>query len=485
MTPKPPQVFDRDLEWSDLDRFAEQPGPAIGLVYGRRRQGKSFLLRALADAQHGLYHQALEEERGPALARIGGLIAADAGISGAVVHPDWPSAFSELVRRAGPDRPIILDEFPYLVAKSPELPSVVQDAFDAARSGHGRPFKVLLCGSAMSVMTSLLAGQKPLRGRVVLEILVRPFDYRQAAGFWGISDPETAFLVHAVVGGTPGYRALLPGPPPLRPSDVEPWLFEGLLNPSTALFREADYLLTEDPAISDRALYQSVLAAIAEGRSTRSALGSALGRADSALRHPLMVLERAAFIHRDEDLWREKRPLLRLEDPYLRFHFAVVRRDLARFEARRTREAWGDARATFQANVLGPHFEQLARTWTRSFASESTLGGRASAVGFAQVNDARARSRVEIDVVAVAGNAAADRPRVLALGEAKGGSAPLTVADLRRLEQGRAIIGARARAEDARLLLFSRSGFEPELRALAAGRGDVELIDLDRLYTGS
>jgi AAA+ ATPase superfamily predicted ATPase len=455
------------------------------LVYGRRRQGKSFLLRALADERRALYHQALEEEREPALANLGRLIAADAGISGAVVHTDWSSAFAELVRRADGDRPIILDEFPYLVAKSPELPSVVQDAFDAARSGQGRPFRLLLCGSAMSVMTSLLAGQKALRGRVSLETLVRPFDYRQAAGYWGITDPQTAFLVDAVVGGTPGYRALLPGPAPHAPEQFEPWLFDGLLNPSSALFREADYLLTEDPAISDRALYQSVLAAIAEGHTTRRAVGSVLGRDDSALRHPLLVLERASFIRRDEDLWRARRPLLRLDDPYLRFHFAVVRRDLARFEARMTAAAWADGRSTFDAQVLGPHFEQLARTWTRTFASATTLGGQPSTIGFTQVNDAAARSRVELDVVAVAGNPNANRPRILALGEAKGGTASRTVADLRKLERGRAILGEMARVDGAKLLVFSRSGFERDLLAVAADRNDVELVDLERLYQGS
>jgi hypothetical protein len=257
-----------------------------------------------------------------------------------------------------------------------------------------------------------------------------------------------------------------------------------VLNPSSALFREADYLLTEDPAISDRALYQSVLAAIAEGYNTRSAIGGVLGRDDTALRHPLLVLERASFIRRDEDLWRSRRPLLRLEDPYLRFHYAVVRRDLARFEARMTSEAWSDAKATFDSQVLGPHFETLARTWVRVYASPSTVDGRPSVVGFTQLNDPAARSRVELDVVAVSGNPNADHPRVVAIGEAKGGSAARTLADVRKLERGKAILGERADVDDAKLLLFSRSGFERELVELAEKRGDIELVDIERLYRG-
>jgi len=482
---KPDILFDRDREWAELETFVRQPSPAIGLVYGRRRQGKSYVLRALAAATGGVYHQALEEEREPALARIGRLIAADAGVSGTITYPDWTAAFGELVRRAGPDRVIVLDEFPYLIAKSPELPSVIQDAFDAARSAAGPAFRLVLCGSALSVMTGLLSGQKALRGRVSLDALMTPFDFRQAADYWGIRDPETAFLVNAVLGGTPGYRPLLPGAAPQTPAAFEAWLIEGMLNPSSALFREADYLLTEDPGITDRALYQSVLAAIAEGHTTRIGISNVLGRTDTALHHPLKVLESAAFIRRDEDLWRAKRPVVRLVDPYLRFHFAVVRRDLARFEDRRTAEAWADARETFAAGVLGPHFEQLARTWTRRFASERTLGGRPSVVGSTQVNDARAKSQVELDVVAVEGNPSVKRPRVLSIGEAKGGSAVRTMADVRKLENGRRLLEGRCDASGARLVLFGRSGFSPDLRAEAAARPDLELVDLDRLYTGS
>lgn len=483
---KPAAVFDREQEWSAIDGFVVDPapGPRMGLVYGRRRQGKSFLLRAISAEHAGLYHQALEEEREPALARIGRLVAADAGIAGSVTYPDWGSAFAGLVRQTQERRVIVLDEFPYLVAKSPELPSVIQEAFDAARSDQAPPFRLLLCGSAMSVMSELLSGQRALRGRVSLETLVRPFDFRQAAEFWGIGDPAAAFLVHAVVGGTPGYRSLLAPGAPQSVAEFEAWLFEGVLNPSTALFREAEYLLTEDPAIADRALYQSVLAAIAEGRRTRNAIGTALRRPDAALRHPLLVLERAAFIRREDDLWRSKRPLIRLEDPYLRFYFGVVRRDLARFESGLTREAWIDAKAAFSSQVLGPHFEQLARVWTRDFASVETLGGRPSRVGFTQLSDAASRSRVELDVVAVIGNPSADRPRVLAVGEAKGGEGPRTIHDLRKLERAVQILGQRTDVSRAKLLLFSRSGFDDDVIRAARSRADLELVDLDRLYGG-
>ncbi|MBA3877473.1 MAG: hypothetical protein C0498_11185 [Anaerolinea sp.] len=312
---------------------------------------------------------------------------------------------------------------------------------------------------------------------------VASFDFRQARSFWRIENQTVAFLVNAVLGGPPGYRDLLDGATPATIDDFEDWMRAGVLNPSHALFREADYLLTEDPSMSNRALYRSIIASIAGGNATKGGVARDLGRNEGSLDHPLRQLERARFVVRDHDLLRPNRPLLRIADPLLRFYFAVLRRDLARFSSRQTSEAWADAQARFDSQVLGPHFESMAREWVARYASIRTLGGSPRRVGFAQVNDRDLRQSFELDVVAE-GDRDDDRPTLLAIGEAKGGSAVRTIADLRRLERLRGLLLARANAADAKLLLFGRSGFATDLLEATEGRADVELIDLERLYEG-
>lgn len=482
---KPAGVFDRDREWSELVRFASgaATGPRLGVIYGRRRQGKSFLLRAVAEATGGLYHQALEEDRPSALASLAICLARDSKSSAAPTLRGWDEAFRALVGQAGARRLVVLDEFPFLALSAPELPSVIQRAFDEARSAPERSFRLLLCGSAISVMSTMLTGAKPLRGRASLQQVALPFDFREAARFWKLQDPGTAFLVHSVLGGTPGYRDLLEHGAPTRPAQLADWLGDGVLNPSHALFTEADYLLTEDPAITDRALYQSVVSLITQGVNTQRELGGRLGKSDQAMQHPLLVLERAGFIRREPDVLLSKRPLLRIADTMLRFHHAVLRPELARFEARQTRDAWKAAAKRFEAQVLGPHFEQLARDWTARFASPETLGGVAHQVGFTAVNDPQAKRRFEVDV-AVVGASSGPKPTLLAIGEAKGGAGERGLDDLGRLESLRSLLGARAVTRSTRLLLFSRGGFSSELVQQAKRRDDVELVDLDRLYGG-
>ncbi len=487
-TARPSELFDREAEWADLASFVSGPaGTArLGLLYGRRRLGKSFILDQLARATGGFYHQALEEERAPALQHFAAASAAFAGLPewAGGRFDDWAVAFRALAEQAA-GRPMVVDEFPYLLRESPELPSVIQAAFDGVRAGRHPAFRLILCGSALSVMTRLLTGQQALRGRAVLDMPLQGFDFRQSRAFWGIHDLETAFLVNAVLGGPPGYRDLLGGASPSGTAEFADWLMEGPLNPSHALFREAEYLLSEDPTLVDRALYRSIIAAIASGQSTRRGVGTTLNRPDTALDHPLGQLERAQFIIRDADLLRPTRPLLRVADPLLRFHFAVLRPDLARFEARRTLEAWADAQPRFRSQILGPHFESTARAWTERYASPRTLGGTPRRVGFAQVNDRDVRQSFELDVVAEGqGGQANGKPRLLVIGEAKASERPRTLADLARLDRLRLHLTTRADVGGTKLLLFGRSGFDPDLVQLAARRPDVELVDLRRLYEG-
>lgn len=485
---KPPELFDRDAEWGDLAGFAQQRGAGIrlALVRGRRRQGKSFLLRRLTESAGGFYFQALEQERSQALEGLGIALGEYLAVPGGRLAFDgWDEALGALAQLRRGDEPAVavIDEFPYLLAHSPELPSQLQRHIDASRD-RGPAVRLVVCGSALSVMASLLEGAQALRGRASHDLPLATFDFRTAARFWGIDDAKTAFHVHAVIGGTPGYRDLIPANPPKRMADFTRWLQQGVLNPASAMFREDDYLLTEERSLTDRALYHAVVGAIAGSNTSQGAIAAALGRDARAVQHPLKALEDAGFVERHDDVLRSRRPIYRLGDPIVRFHHVVTRADLARFEDRRFDEAWADARPRFSTHILGPHFEQLARDFTFKFAAPATTGGPVASAGPAVVNDPKERTQHQLDVVASSRNRTG-ATRVTAIGEAKHTNRARTIADLGRLDHIRTLLADRGQATLAtKLLLFSASGFDANLTAAAEERDDLELIDLDRMYMG-
>lgn len=479
-------MFDREWEWSALAGFALDPAPGatLGVVSGRRRQGKSYLLEALCEASGGCYFAATEATEADSLRLLAETIGAWSGMPAAPALSGWEQALDVLLA-LGQNRPltVVLDEFPYLCAASPALPSIVQKAFGPRRPQRsGSRTRLILCGSALTFMGGLLSGSAPLRGRAGLDLSIATLDYRLAARFWEVTDWRLAARLHAVVGGTPAYRREYSrGDAPTGPDDFDDWIARTVLNPASPLFKEARYLLAEEPDLRDKALYHSVLAAVADGNTTRGRIATFVGRRDDAVRHPLTVLEDAGFLLREPDVFRPARSTFRITEPLVTFYHAVMRPEWSRLERPGNATAvWHDARARFDSAVLGPHFEGLCRTWVTTFADRGTLGGTAAVVGAAVVNDPARRRTWEVDVAAVAPDGA-----LLCIGEAKWGTI-MGSEHLERLQRIQQLLVAQDRpgAAGSRLMCCSGVGFTDQLHQ-AQRNGDVILVDLERLYNGS
>lgn len=479
-------MFDRDREWRSLTRFvrggAEQA--TVGVVYGRRRQGKTFLLDALCRETGGFYFAATEATGADTLARLGDELARYLQLPAPIGVTDWYQALDWLLS-IGRERevPVVLDEFPYLVQASPALPSVIQRAYAPNRPERtASRTRLLLCGSAMSFMGHLLTGSAPLRGRAGLEMVVPTFDYRMAARFWQFDDPRLALLTHAVVGGTPAYRTeFVDGDRPTDLADFDDWVVRTVLDRDSPLFREARHLLAEETNIRDTGLYHSVLGAIAAGNNGRGGIASFIGRKVSDLAHPLTVLKDAGLVAREEDVFRASRATYTIAEPLVAFYHAVMRPEWSRLDrAGRAEQVWSESRDRFLGKVIGPHFEALCREWLRDHTDPALLPAPVSRVGRGVVNDAGRRTSHEVDVVALGAADGARRP-LLAIGEAKWGD-QIGARHVERLDRIRSILRNRTDvdASGCHLILFGGGGFDDGLPDDLPP--DVHLVNLPQLY---
>lgn len=492
---KPRFLFDRNEEWRELSEFVTSPlsGLRLGVLYGRRRQGKSEILQQLCDSVGGLYSLALEQQaRRMAIDRFGNALGAWAGLDRRIAFATWEDALitavqmaGERAARTGATQTLVLDEFPFLLADAPELPGILQAAYDRFGPTGGRrnpSVRLVLCGSALSVMTELLAETKALYGRAMLNMCLGAFDHRDTAKFWGVDDLETAFRLHAVVGGIPGYRELTANAPvPQTVDEFDEWVCQTMLNPAHALFDEVDLLFSQEPGIKERAMYFGILAALAQGESTPARIAAAVGRDARTLAYPLRVLRRAGFVDIDHDMLLNRKPVVSIADPVMRFHEVVTLPRLQLFQRRgMTRRGWREAQQAFSPGVLGPHFEHLAREWTIT-----TLAARAGVevgwTGTTAVACRKHRISHQVDVVSLSPGASprTATAQVTLLGEAKATNKQRGLADLERLEHIRDLLGDRAM--NARLALFSRTGFDAGLAA-ASRAGRVLAFTLADLY---
>ncbi|WP_117208047.1 AAA family ATPase [Allorhizocola rhizosphaerae] len=476
---KPSELLERDSEWKTLVNFATKPdlGATLGLLYGRRRQGKTFMLELLSEATNGFMFTAAQRY-GPAnLRTLSHAYQAYTDTVGAFT--DWQAAVDGLLRLGERDsKPtlVVLDEFPYLLETEPGLSSFIQIALSPrSRAMRQSRTRLILCGSALTTMRKLLLGTAPLRGRATMELNLPTLDYREAARLWGIdTNADLAFRVYALVGGTPAYLAMSHGP--VRGvRDFDDWVIRGLLNPASAIFREGNTLLYEQPELTDATLYFSVLSAIAGGAGRRSEIAGRLGRPDNALAHPLALLEEIQLVERVEDALHARRPIYRITEPVIRFHELIIRDNEALIVSGHGNEVWKSVQETISSKIYGPAFATISREWALRYAPREMIGGVPRGIRPATVACREHRGGHELDVVVLGGPGA---DRVLAIGEAKASTRVLGEEHLRRLEHVRELIGV----GEAKLLLFGRAGFSVALRRSAAHRPDVELIDLAMLY---
>jgi uncharacterized protein len=312
---------------------------------------------------------------------------------------------------------------------------------------------------------------------------MRPFGFREAAEFWGVAaDPEVAFLLHALTGGTPEYKNLCGGAGPQSLADFDHWVRLRLLNPASVMFREGGLLPSEGTAITNPALYASALGAISAGAGRPAEITAASGRPDAAVADVLDALAGMGLIERLQDPLNVERSVCVIVKPIVRLHQLVIAPNEPELAAGQADRVWARSQAIVAARIYRPHFASVARQWCLRHAGDGTLGGVARGARPTAIACREHRREHALEAVFVEDPVATGR--VIAIGETNAASGPMDAGQLRRLEHLRALLPGDRVGQPPKLLLFSRSGFMAGLVEEAAGRSDVELISLERVYEG-
>lgn len=387
---KPHEILDRDLEWARLGEMWESGTAELVFMHGRRRVGKSWLLQRFARAVGGIYYQATRGTRSEQLARLNGVVGAhfdDPALKRGAGLPGWESLFEYVLDQTDGRRFFFaIDEFPYLLQEDPELASVLQLLWDH-RWKEAR-FKLLLCGSHITLMRHLEEHDQPLHGRRTARIPLSPFTYREVAEFVPGYSPRDRLRTYGVFGGLPGYLDYL---------DPDRSLAENvgrlILDPSGRLHDEATHVL--DAFGREAQVHYSTLFAIATGAHTWGKIKSKVDRSEGALWPVIEWLQEMELVEREVPVSKDrprtsKVSLYRISDPYVRFWYRFVQpiysagsAALASPEAlwkayvepeldTYMGEAFEDACRDFVRTALDLPFQpvRIGRWWTRDSESE-------------------------------------------------------------------------------------------------------------------
>jgi hypothetical protein len=464
---KPETILDRDREWHELAAAWQRPGPELIIVLGRRRAGKSFLLKHFSESVDGMYYQATKRTEGDQLARLSAMVGQQVGgLGGAISFPDW-EAFLDYVTSRAATKPylLVLDEFTYLADASPALPSIVQSYWDHRWSGTG--LKLVLSGSHITAMLRLESADQPLYGRRTVRLDVHPFDYFDAARFLESYSPRDRLRAYGIFGGLPGHLAFLDTTVPLEEN-----VMRHMLQPTGRLVDDAQHLL--DAFLSDARDHYSILEAVANGEKTYSGITSRTGLKGGAAQRAFQWLQNMRLVEKqvpitEKNASRSKRGLYRIDDPYVAFwhRFIAPLINAGSVGISPAEQLWTESISPWLDAHMGPVFEAACRAFVRR---GKRLPFAATRVGTWWDR----RTENEIDVVALG------RGRILA-GECKWGR--VDGSDLRSLRERAAMLVAELGTPSAELhlALFAGGPVDREVQAEAAARR-VLLFEMADLY---
>ena len=318
------RFLNRQAELERLDRLASSVEGGLAVIYGRRRIGKTRLLVEWTSARRGIYTVA--DQSAPDVQRRYLAEAIGEHLKGFddVEYPDWRS----LLTRLGADaraqefrRPIVLDELPYLVASSPELPSVLQRFCDhevkAAR------LTLAIAGSSQRMMQGLtLSADAPLYGRAQVILDIEPLEIRWLHEALDPGSVRAATEHWTAWGGVPRYLELAAG----SEGEAKARVNDLVLDPAGPLHLEPDRLLLEE--VPSALEVRPVLDAIGAGAHRVSEIGARIGRPATSLSRPLDRLLGMGLVTRDVPFGlsprKSRRSLYRIRDPFFRLWFRVV-----------------------------------------------------------------------------------------------------------------------------------------------------------------
>ena len=317
-----------DLLKKRLEQVRSSGQAAFIGMRGRRRVGKSRLAEEFvktSDCPY-VYFTAVQQEGELELDRFVEAIASSTAPSARDVRAglrpqSWESALELAAEGATHQRPLILiiDEFPYLVAKEPSIEAVLQKVWD--RTLQSTPVLILLIGSDEAMMTALTEQGRPLYDRL-REMAIQPLS-PGAVGELLDLDPADALDAQLVIGGFP-VLALEWG----AGRTMVEYLREALLDPTSFLVVSAERALSaEFPQQAPRA----VLAAIGSGARAYSAILSRTGLSATGLIDTLDLLQGRGVIRRltpYSTRLSRKIVLWEIADPYMRFWLRFVDRKI-------------------------------------------------------------------------------------------------------------------------------------------------------------
>lgn len=454
-----------------LEKQFESDQFEMSVVYGRRRIGKTTLLRYFSSGKRCVYFTAIRASSGRNLEQF-----SEALFSG--LFPEMPATyfrsyeelFTYLTRCAERERLIVvIDEFPYLAEQTPEVLSILQKYIDSEWERTRMFF--ILSGSSVSFMEDeVLSEKSPLYGRRTSQMKIQPFDYLEAGEFTPEYSPADKALVFGVTGGIPKYLSLIDSKRPVETN------IKDLFFTRTGYFwEEPSNLLAQE--FRNVPLYASIIEALAHGATRLNEIADKAHVEPTSVSHAMKSLISTGIVLRKTAITDEankKKVLYVLKDEMFRFWYRFVQGGSAAIELGMGENYFEHAVKPLISEYMGQVFEEMCRQYTLREGLKGKFSCYVTEVGSWWGTNPGKKEQTDIDVVGI------DKLKKQAvIGECKYRNEPVDKNVLDELKERSTLLQKGYITME--YLLFSKNGFSQWLFE-NCNTENVKLFSLEDLY---
>lgn len=458
-----------ELKFLD-EKYQDKNGQLI-VIYGRRRIGKTELLRKFCENKRHVFYTCIECPDEQQLTAFSSRMLQTGMAASQYIErfSDWRQAFKSISEVPGAGKKIlVIDEFPYMVHGNKSIPSVLQALWDENLKNENT--MIILCGSAMSFMEKeILSEKNPLYGRATGILKMNEMNFYDAIQFipdYSAADKITAY---AILGGIPHYLKQFDDHIPLGEN-----IKRNILNRGSILYSEVEFLLRQE--LRETSIYNAIIEAVALGNTKLNDIYQKTQIEKTKISAYLKNLIDLRIICREfsidegvKGLANVQRGLYRVTDNYFRFWYAFVFPNISELES-------GDVNGVYEY-LIKPEldyytsyiFEDVCKEYLRLKNRNGDLPFHFSKIGrWWNKTD-------ELDIVAV------DHAKQnYILGECKYKNSVLSSSDVKNMKQK---FHPKKKGFTLYYWLFSKSGYEKEV-AEAADEQALQLVTLDEIVGG-
>ena len=384
--------FGRSNEINKLNEMYNSDNFELAIIYGRRRVGKTTLIREFIKGKKSIFFAASEST---AEVNLASLSRAIGGKNDSPIYQNYESVFSALFEMANDERIIfVIDEYPYLAESNKAISSLLQISIDHKRDTS--KIMIILCGSSMSFMENQVLGYKsPLYGRRTAQFKILPFDFFDSLPFLdGFSVVDKAVL-YGVTGGIPEYLNKIKHDKSVRENIID--LF---FTPSGHFFEEPSNLMKQE--LREPSTYNAIIESIASGASRLNEIATKSKLESNKCAKYLASLISLGLVRKEYPYGEttSKKSIYRLEDNMFRFWYRFVFTNESAIIVGMG-DAVYDNEVEPQLNAyMGLIFEDICKQWLFEQAKKNALPFFIGSIGRWWGTDSKTRQQVEIDIMA-------------------------------------------------------------------------------------